>query len=133
MPEPLASLPDQLTVKLGVVSVAGSAVTLLVGTAVSMVLRAVFVAMGALMSKTTEACWLILVPVVRLDLGSTVYWTKPSPMPALLSGGRKPSVTPDGAWPVRGSSEVKVAVKRPDWTLKSRATRTFSDVPSGLW
>ena len=40
MPEPPASSwPDQETVKQGVVSVAGSAVTLLVGRAASMVLR----------------------------------------------------------------------------------------------
>lgn len=43
--------------------------------ATSMVLTTVAVFSGALVSKTTDACWLIVVPVMRLALGWTVYWT----------------------------------------------------------
>ena len=78
MPEPplASSWPDQLTVKLVAGSVvAGSAATLLVGRpgVDGVGTRAVF--SGALVSKTTDACWLMVVPVVRPALGWTVYWT----------------------------------------------------------
>ena len=50
---------DQLTVKLVVLVMAGSGVTLLVGGPVSMVLRKSAVESGALASKTTVACKMI--------------------------------------------------------------------------
>jgi hypothetical protein len=72
MPGPAPSLPDQFSGMLGVVMVAGSAVTLLLGGPASMVLRAVLVANGALASKTTLAWALICVPVARPLFGLTV-------------------------------------------------------------
>ncbi len=111
----------------GRLRVAGSGATLLVGGPASMVLATVGVAIEALVSKTTDACWLMAVPVARPGLGWTVYSTWPSPMPLRSSGGRKPSVTPVGAWPVIGSSDVNVAVNRPVWTLKFRSTSTFNE------
>ncbi len=56
MPGPAPSLPDQETVKLGVVVVEGSAVTVLVGGLASKVLTTCGVAMAALVSKTMFAC-----------------------------------------------------------------------------
>ena len=55
--------------------IAGRAVTLLDGGLEWMVFTAAFVAIAALVSKTTDACSLIAAPVVNPDLGSTVYWT----------------------------------------------------------
>ena len=56
MPEPApASLPDQETVKLGVVVVEGMVVTVLVGVVVSIVLTICGVAMAALVSNTMLA------------------------------------------------------------------------------
>jgi hypothetical protein len=45
------------------------------GTAASIVFAAVFVEIGALISKTTEACWSMAVPVTRPPLGWIAYWT----------------------------------------------------------
>ena len=48
--------------------------------------------------------------------------------------GRQEAVgAPVGAWPVAGSSEVKVTVNMPFWTLKISATSTFKDEPSVFW
>ena len=55
MPGPAPSEPDQETVKLGVVVVAGSAATVLVGGPASIVLTICGVAIGALVSKTMLA------------------------------------------------------------------------------
>ena len=69
MPGPAPSEPDQETVKLGVVVVAGSAVTVLVGGLASMVLVICGVAMAALVSKTMLAWALRVAPVARPALG----------------------------------------------------------------
>jgi len=72
MPGPLPSEPDQETVKLELVVVAGSAATMLDGGLTSMVLTSDFVAIGAFWSKTTVAYALMTVPVARFALGRTV-------------------------------------------------------------
>ena len=69
MPGPSPSEPDQETVKLGVVVVAGSAATVLVGGPASMVLTTCGVASGALVSKTMLAWASIVAPVARPALG----------------------------------------------------------------
>ena len=69
MPGPAPSEPDQETVKLGVVVVAGSAVTVLVGGLASMVLVICGVAIGALVSKTMLAWASSVAPVARPALG----------------------------------------------------------------
>ena len=69
MPGPAPSEPDQETVKLGVVVVAGSAATALVGGPASMVLTTSGVASGALVSKTMLAWASIAAPVARPGLG----------------------------------------------------------------
>ena len=69
MPGPAPSEPDQETVKLVEVVVAGSAVTVLVGGVASMVLVICGVAIGALVSKTMLAWALSVAPVARPGLG----------------------------------------------------------------
>src|SRR5947209_1457785 len=113
MPEPPASsCPDQLSVN-EPGSVAGRACTLLVGAAESMVSNAAFVSTGAFSSNTTDAVALIALGVTRVDFGRIVYVTNPSPIGALLSGGRKPASASVTGASVAGSSEVKVQVTRP--------------------
>src|SRR5208283_2746255 len=90
-PGPPVSVPDQLTVKLEVGSLAGNGLTALDGTASSMVFIQVGVWIGEFSSKTTVAVLLITVPVVSAAKGSTVKATSPSPAGGEVSGGRKPT------------------------------------------
>ena len=68
---------------------AGKAVTLLVGGPASMVLVTVGVSSGALVSKTTAAWALIVVPVARSAFGWTVYWTKRLAAAGAVVGGQE--------------------------------------------
>ena len=70
MPEP-ASVPDQLTVKLGVLCNGGSGVTLLCGAVLSMPLIQIDVRMGGVRSTTMLALEPMRSPVTRLALGCT--------------------------------------------------------------
>ena len=87
IPEPAPSLPDQLRVKLVEVSVAGNALTLLVGVVLSIVMGASFVGLipsagsvsliwsvviGAFESKVIVATLRIWVPVASPALGAIV-------------------------------------------------------------
>src|SRR5665213_1987292 len=110
MPEPLGSLPLQLTVNVVIVCVAGSALTALLGYTESIVLVTMFVLMAALRSKTIEA-WLEMgVPFARPLFGLTVKVTKPSPCWEEFSGGRNPASGSAGAAPVTGSIDCIVHV-----------------------
>src|SRR6266478_978568 len=121
MPEP-TSLPDHFNVKLAVVSVAGRALTWLVGGVLSRVLSHVGVLMGALTSKTIVARFCIWVFVGRPCFGFTVKKTLPLP-----PGGRKPTVGSLGGRPVAGSSDWKFHVSNPfvEFNLELTATRRF--------
>ena len=92
---------------------AGRAVTDAVGVLASMVLVHTGVAMGALRSKTIDACPATVVPVVRPDLAVPVHDTKPSPSPAASSGGRKPALVAVSRSPVDGSIVENVHVITP--------------------
>jgi hypothetical protein len=69
MPGPAPSLPYQETMKLGVVVVDGSAVTVLAGGPASIVLTICGVAMAALVSKTMLAWAPNVAPVASPALG----------------------------------------------------------------
>ena len=106
-------MPDQLTVKLPEVVVAGSAWTELAGGVTSSVFVHVSVLIGALESKTTVAVLLITVPVVSPALGATLKITLPCPETPSVSGGKNPTVGSVGGSPVEGSMEVNVQVSNP--------------------
>src|ERR1035437_3247341 len=124
MPEPLASLPVQLTLSAVAVVVAGIGLIELVMDEVSSVLVTVFGAMAALTSKTILAWLVMVVALARPALGLTVKVTEPEPALAALFGGRKPAVGFAGMVPVTGSTDCMVTVSTPVAGLSPAVTFT---------
>jgi hypothetical protein len=79
MPDPLGSLPAQLTRTEVEAVIAGRGFTALVGAVLSIMLVTVLVAIAALTSKTMLAWLVMAAPLPRLVLGLTVKVTKPVP------------------------------------------------------
>src|SRR4051812_3483511 len=109
----------------GLVVAASNGATVLVGASRSTVLTNTFVAIAAFVSNTIDASWLIAVLVGRAASGRTTNDTNPSPTPAAVFGGRKPSAAPAGNSPLAASTlrNVQVTVRLP----ASRATATVTD------